>query len=31
MTSAYISKALRDRLATQARYRCGYCLQAALK
>jgi hypothetical protein len=26
MTSAYISKALRDRLATQARYRCGYCL-----
>jgi HNH endonuclease len=28
MTPAYIPKALRARLAEQARYRCGYCLSA---
>lgn len=26
MTSAYISKKIRERVAEQARYRCGYCL-----
>jgi hypothetical protein len=26
MTSAYISKKLRGRVAEEARYRCGYCL-----
>jgi hypothetical protein len=26
MSQAYVSKALRDRVAAQARYRCGYCL-----
>ena len=26
MTSAYISKKLRERVAEKARYRCGYCL-----
>jgi 5-methylcytosine-specific restriction endonuclease McrA len=26
MTSAHIAKALRDRVAAQARHRCGYCL-----
>ncbi|HEX4963886.1 MAG TPA: HNH endonuclease signature motif containing protein [Thermoanaerobaculia bacterium] len=28
MTSAYIPKAIRQRVAEQARYRCGYCLSA---
>lgn len=28
MTSAYISNQLRDRVAEQARYRCGYCLSS---
>lgn len=26
MTSAHVPKALRDRVAAQARHRCGYCL-----
>ncbi len=26
MSRAYIPKALRDRIATQAKHRCGYCL-----
>jgi 5-methylcytosine-specific restriction endonuclease McrA len=26
MSQAYISKALRDRVAAKAKYRCGYCL-----
>lgn len=26
MSSAYVSKELRERVARQARYRCGYCL-----
>ncbi|HEV7507828.1 MAG TPA: HNH endonuclease signature motif containing protein [Thermoanaerobaculia bacterium] len=28
MTSAYVSKKLRERVAEQARYRCGYCLSS---
>jgi hypothetical protein len=28
MTSVYISKKLRERVAEQARYRCGYCLSS---
>lgn len=28
MTSAYISRKLRERVAEQARYRCGYCLSS---
>ncbi|HKH43292.1 MAG TPA: HNH endonuclease signature motif containing protein [Thermoanaerobaculia bacterium] len=28
MTSAYISKKLRERVAEQAGYRCGYCLSS---
>ena len=28
MSQAYVSKELRDRVAAQARYRCGYCLTA---
>jgi hypothetical protein len=28
MTSAYISPKLRERVAEQARYRCGYCQSA---
>jgi len=28
MTSAYISRQLRERVAEQARYRCGYCLSS---
>jgi 5-methylcytosine-specific restriction endonuclease McrA len=28
MTAARISKALRERVSAQARYRCGYCLTA---
>jgi hypothetical protein len=28
MSRTHISKALRDRVAAQARYRCGYCLTA---
>ncbi|HYU31407.1 MAG TPA: HNH endonuclease signature motif containing protein [Thermoanaerobaculia bacterium] len=28
MTLAYISKKLRERVAEQARYRCGYCLSS---
>jgi len=26
MTSVHVPRALRDRVAAQARYRCGYCL-----
>lgn len=28
MSTAYIPKDLRERVAQQARYRCGYCLSA---
>lgn len=28
MSKAYVPKALRDRIAEQARYRCGYCLSS---
>lgn len=28
MSRTYIAKALRERVAAQARYRCGYCLTA---
>ncbi len=28
MSSAYVAKRLRARVAKQARYRCGYCLSA---
>lgn len=28
MSQAYVAKELRDRVAAQARYRCGYCLTA---
>ena len=28
MTSTYISKKLRERVAERARYRCGYCLSS---
>jgi len=30
MTSVFISKKLRERVAEQARYRCGYCLSSEL-
>ena len=26
MSKAYIAKAIRERVTTQARHRCGYCL-----
>lgn len=29
MSATYVPKELRDRVAEQARYRCGYCLTAA--
>ena len=28
MSKAYVSKALRRRLAVQAKHRCGYCLSS---
>jgi hypothetical protein len=28
MSTAYIPNALRERIAQQAKYRCGYCLSA---
>ena len=30
MSDAYVSKTLRERVALQARYRCGYCLTLEL-